>query len=111
MPSSGTGLGIRRSLEDARELVQAWRSSGMSKKAWCQKQRILRSSLHSYLTRVDRADGVLVRPEVSGFVEVRPPRTLEPSVVGLQIELGGGMRVVGLDLGDVVSVLRTLRES
>jgi hypothetical protein len=110
MSSSNTGRGSRRNLQEARELVLAWRSSGMNKESWCRRQGILRSALHSCLTRVDQADGISTTRVTSGFLKVCPPGPLDPFTEGLRIELGSGLRVLGLELGDVVSVLRALRE-
>jgi hypothetical protein len=111
MSTSCPGRGHRRSLAEARDLVLAWRACGLNKEAWCRSQWILRSALHSCLTRVDQADGVTARPVSSGFLEELPPRSLDASAIeGLRIELGGGRRVVGLELVDVISVLRAMLE-
>lgn len=91
-----------RTLSEARELVAAWKASGQNKEAWCRSQGILRSALLSCLYRVE-ARG----PEPAGFIELKPAVPAAPSAVVL--ELGHGLRVVGLDAAGVVALVLALR--
>lgn len=100
----------RRTMSEARDLVSAWRSSGQPKESWCRTQGILRSTLLSCLSRVDEADRT---PSSSGFIEVRParPDIPEPSPLSpLVLELGPGIRLVGLDAASVMALVRALRQ-
>ncbi len=96
-----------RTLSEARDLVAAWKASGQSKEAWCRSQGILRSALISCLYRVE-AHG----PAAGGFMEVKPA-PVEPVAAAtrsaLILELGHGVRVVGLDGASVVDLVRALR--
>lgn len=42
----------RRNAEQWRELISAWRSSGKTRKAWCQEQGIAYESLRRWVKRV-----------------------------------------------------------
>jgi hypothetical protein len=97
----------QRSLSEARDLVSRWQESGQGKGAWCRREGITSTTLQSCLLRVRRAE---IGPVVGGFIAVHPPRgSGQVSGIGLQIELGGGVRVVGLEVADVVAVVRGLR--
>ena len=104
-PVSRLSPSHRRSLSEARDLVAAWRASTQSRLAWCRAQGIRITTLQSYVSRIRRADREVGVP---GFIEVRPPAMAASGEV--RIELGGGMQVLGLDLAQVVQVLRELRE-
>ena len=88
----------RRSADEAAALVADWRSSGLTKQAFCRERGLLRSTLVSCLSRVTAAP--------AGFVEVRPRR--EP-VVGVQLEIEGGLRVTGLDVTTAAALIGALR--
>jgi hypothetical protein len=94
-------------LSEARDLVAAWKGSGQSKEAWCRSQGILRSALMSCLYRVEAHD-----PAAVGFIEVKPA-PLQAVATATQspliLELGHGVRVVGLDAAGVVELVRALR--
>ena len=96
-----------RTLNEAHELVAAWKSSGQNKEAWCRSQGILRSSLLSCLSRVEER----ARHPRAGFIEVLPPGTAAASTAppALALELGHGMRVVGFDAAGVLALVRALR--
>jgi ABC-type protease/lipase transport system fused ATPase/permease subunit len=96
-----------RTLSEARELVAAWKASGLNKEAWCRTQGILRSALLSCLYRVEERS-----PTPSGFIEVKaaPVAAIASSAPSaLVLELGPGLRVVGLDAAGVVALVRALR--
>lgn len=99
----------RRNLEEASDLVAAWRASGETKAAWCRSQGVLCSTLHSCLVRVQQPEVAASSPAASGFIAVLPPRPAEPASGDLCMEIGPEVRVLGLDLAGVVSVLRALR--
>jgi hypothetical protein len=99
----------RRSLEEARDMVAAWRASGESKATWCRSQNVLRSTLHSCLVRIQQSEVVAPFLASSGFIAVVPPRPSEPASGGLRLEMGS-VRVLGLDLPSLIAVLRALRE-
>jgi ABC-type protease/lipase transport system fused ATPase/permease subunit len=97
-----------RTLNEAHELVAAWKASGQNKEAWCRSQGILRSALLSCLYRVEeRARD----PAPAGFIEVLPPSAAAAAVASppLALELGHGMRLVGLDAAGVLTLVRALR--
>lgn len=96
-----------RTITEARELVAAWRASGLNKESWCRSQGILRSALLSCLSRVEALDGPGVVP---GFIEVRPGSRAVPPPGSLIVELGSGMRLVGLDAAGAVALIRSLRQ-
>jgi hypothetical protein len=96
-----------RPLNEARELVAAWRSSGQSKEAWCRSQGILRSALNSWLYRIEERG-----PEPAGFIEVKPGSAAPVASAtrpALILEFGHGLRLIGLDAAGVVELLRALR--
>ena len=96
-----------RTLSEARDLVAAWKASGQNKEAWCRSQGVLRSALISCLYRVEERG-----PTPAGFIEVKPAQAkpVAPSVPSaLVLELGYGLRVVGLDAAGVVALVRALR--
>lgn len=96
-----------RTLSEARDLVAAWRASGQNKEAWCRSQGILRSALISCLYRVeDRGSSP------AGFIELKPAhaKSAAPAAPSSPVlELGPGLRVVGLDAAGVVALVRALR--
>jgi hypothetical protein len=96
-----------RTLSEARELVAAWKASGQNKEAWCRSQGILRSALLSCLYRVEERG-----PSPAGFIELKPAKA-KPAVPeapsALVLELGHGLRVVGLDAAGVVALVLALR--
>lgn len=105
-----------RTLAEARDLVAAWRQSGMRKVAWCLEHGVPRSALSSCVCRVERA-GVSTQP-ASSFIALRPPRLGQTGSVqhlvsstSIAIELADGVRITGLDAVGVVAVVRLLRES
>ena len=100
----------RRSLGEARDLVAAWRASGETKAVWCRSAGMVSKTLHSCMMRVQRSEAAAVRSASSGFIAVHPPRAVALSAGELRIELGDGVRILGLDLVGVVTVLRGLRE-
>ena len=99
----------RRSLNEARDLVAAWRASGEIKAAWCRSQGVLCSTLHSCLVRVQQPAVVASSAAASGFIAVLPPRSVVPASGDLCLEVNSEFRVLGLDLPGVVAVLRALR--
>jgi hypothetical protein len=113
MPSSTSApksVRRRRSLDEARDLVVAWRTSGESKAAWCRSQGVLCSTLHSCLARIQPSEVAVPSPASSGFIAVQPPCPAEPASGELCLEIGSDVRVRGLDLPGLVAVLRALRE-
>lgn len=90
-----------RSADEAAALVADWQSSGQNKEAFCRHRGIVRSTLSSCLLRVT-GGGRASAP--AGFVELRPPP--EPS--GLALELGSGMRLIGLDLVSAITLVTAL---
>jgi hypothetical protein len=108
--SSSKSARRRRSLDEARDLVAAWRTSGESKAAWCRSQGVLCSTLHSCLARIQQREvtGPFLRSP--GFIAVHPPRPAEPASGELCLEIGSDVRVLGLDLPGLVAVLGALRE-
>jgi hypothetical protein len=96
-----------RTLDEAQVLVGAWKASGQNKEAWCRSQGILRSALQSCLYRVGERRP---SPGPTGFIEVRPSSAVDAPLAGLVLELGHGMRVVGLDRDGVLSVIRALHQ-
>lgn len=119
-PPLTTGRRRHRTLDEARALSAAWRSSGMSKEGWCREQGLLRSSLESCLTRVMQAEAA-ERSGPVGFMAVEPPpgrsspSSPGPGVVedgdpapGLTVMIGDRLRVTGLDLSGVVDLARRL---
>ena len=105
----------RRTLDEARELVAAWRRSGQGKAAWCRERGVLRSALSSWLYRLADADAAPAAP--STFIAIRPPRTVRGNVVdraeplrGVAIDLPSGLRITGLDVAGAATVIRLLGE-
>lgn len=103
-----------RTLAEARDLVAAWKASGLNKEAWCRSQGVLRSALLSWLSRVE-THGVASEP--AGFIELRPvaeaPGTAAtgPASPGpIILELGSGMRVLGMDVAQIVDLVSALRQ-
>lgn len=96
-----------RTLAEARDLVAAWKASGLNKEAWCRSQGVLRSALLSWLSRVE-AHGVAREP--AGFIELRPVAEAPASPGPIILELGSGMRVVGMDVAQVVDLVCALRQ-
>jgi len=94
-----------RTLAEAGELVATWKASGQTKGAWCQAQGLLRSTLQSCLQRVEAKD---LAP---GFIEIRPTSATEEHGSGgtLILELGHGMRLVGLDVAQAIALVRGLQ--
>lgn len=92
-----------RSLDEASTLAAAWQSSGLTKESFCRSQGIQRSTLSSCLLRTVGRRPSSVAP--AGFVEIRPPAVVD----GLVLELGDGLRVVGLDVDCVVALVGALR--
>lgn len=105
-----------RSLEEARDLVAAWRSSGIGKEAWCRERGLRRSMLSSCLYRTEAAEA---QPSSAAtFLAISPPRSLRPAAVeppatspSVSIELPCGLRVTGLDAASAAIVVRLLREA
>lgn len=100
-----------RSLDEARELVARWRASGMGKEPWCRAQGILRSTLQSALVRVEPEPAVVQDSRAgAGFLAVRcrEAETLA-AVAGVTLDLGGGVRVQGLDVAMLAALVRGLR--
>lgn len=101
-----------RTLDEARDLVTAWQSSGKTKEAWCRDRGLQRSALSSYVHRVEQADARAVSP--NGFVAVHPPRAPRDSNLGstssspIVIALPSGLRITGLDAAGVATVVRLL---
>lgn len=103
-----------RTLTEACDLVAAWRASGQNKEAWCRSQGVLRSALMSCLYRVDNMHaGAIASP---GFIEIRPPTSTpspsadSPPIPPIVLDLGHGMRVLGMDVAQVVDLVRVLRQ-
>lgn len=92
-----------RSLDEASALVGAWQASGLTKEAFCRSQGIQRSTLSSCLRRTLGCRAVPIAP--AGFVEIRPPAVPE----GLILEVGGALRVLGLDVDGVVALVAALQ--
>lgn len=118
-PSPTISPRSRRTLDEARDQVAAWRASGASKAAWCRSQGIEKWTLKSSLARVQRAETGLSRSRsgvaLPGFIAVHPPVEVEVPVAAMptgemRIELGGGAHILGLNVAGVVAVLRGLRE-
>jgi hypothetical protein len=97
-----------RTIAEASDLVAAWKGSGLNKEAWCRSQGILRSALQSCLHRVDGQVRAPVR-----FIEVRPAagaaQSPAASPPALTLELGYGLRVVGLDVSGLLQLVQALR--
>jgi len=105
-----------RTMSEARDLVAAWRDSGMGKEPWCRARGILRSTLSSCLYRVDQAE--VPAGSSAAFIAIRPPHDAEPVGGGsacahatVAIELPGGVRITGLDAAGAATVIRQLREA
>ena len=105
-----------RTLDEARELVAAWRSSGMGKAAWCRERGVLRSALSSWIYRLADAGAVPATP--STFIALRPPRSMPGDVVDravplpcVAIDLPSGLRITGLDAAGAATVISLLREA
>jgi hypothetical protein len=105
----------RRTLDEARELVAAWRRSGQGKAAWCRERGVLRSALSSWLYRLADADAAPTAP--STFIAIRPPRAVRGDVVDravplrdVAIDLPSGLRITGLDASGAATVIRLLGE-
>ena len=103
-----------RTFAEARDLVAAWKASGQNKEAWCRSQGILRSALMSCLYRVEARDDAVASP---GFIEIRPPTAVAaapasppPPAQSIILELGSGMRVLGMDVAQVADLVRALRQ-
>ncbi|MDO8677629.1 MAG: hypothetical protein Q7R30_03575 [Acidobacteriota bacterium] len=67
----------------------------------------------SCLYRVEAQDGSTAP---SGFIELRPPTKAavvpsadSPAILPITLELGHGMRLLGLDAAQVVDLVRALR--
>jgi hypothetical protein len=103
-----------RTLSEARDLVAAWKASGLNKEAWCRSQGVLRSALLSWLSRVEaQGDGA----DPPSFIELRPPAEAPAAAVAesaslapIILELGFGMRVLGMDTTHLVDLIRSLRQ-
>lgn len=96
-----------RTLAEAHELVTAWKASGLNKEAWCRSQGILRSTLQSCQGRVEERS-----PVAAGFIEVKPaevPPVTSASESAVVLDLGHGLRVVGLNAAVVIALVRALR--
>jgi len=108
MTESITTIAVRpprrhRSAEEAAALVADWQASGQNKEAFCRHRGIVRSTLSSCLLRVT-GGGRASAP--AGFVERLPPS--DP--VGLSLDVGGGMRLIGLDLASAITLVTALRQ-
>lgn len=106
----------RRTLNEARELVAAWRGSGMGKQAWCRERGLLRSALSSCLYRLEEVDAAPAAPAT--FIAIRPPRPVHAEEIDrptpsrtIAIELPSGLRITGLDAAGAATVVRILREA
>lgn len=106
----------RRTLTEARDLVVAWRGSGMNKEAWCRERGLLRSTLSSCLYRIEQADTTAASPAT--FIAIRPPRYPRAETIDLPspsstvaIELPSGLRIIGLDVAGAAAVVRLLQEA
>lgn len=104
-----------RTLAEAREQVAAWKASGLNKEAWCRSQGFLRSALLSWLSRVE-AHGSIAEP--ARFIELRPVAEVPAPTTAMSmpprpiiLELGMDMRVVGMDVAQVVELVRALRQA
>lgn len=104
-----------RTLSEARYLVAAWKASGQNKEAWCRSQGILRSALMSCLYRVDNLHAVGTASP--GFIEIRPPTEVAPAPSAdaptappIILDLGHGMRVLGMEVAQVVDLVHALRQ-
>lgn len=112
--TSSTLVPVRRrhrSLDEARELVARWRASGSGKEAWCRAQGILRSTLQSALLRVEpRLEGANDARPGGSFIAVRcgEPEALA-ATVSVTLDLGGGVRALGLDAAGLAALVRALR--
>jgi hypothetical protein len=96
-----------RTLIEAQELVAAWKASGQSKEAWCRSQGILRSALLSCLYRVESLGAAPAR-----FIELKPAPPAPVAVAppsSLVLDLGHGLRVLGLDAAGLAALVRALR--
>ena len=114
MKSTAVIRPVYRSIEEARTLVAAWRSSGEGQESWCRKQGIQRSALSSYLRRVgDRFPPRLPErgsPFIPVVVRAGAPTAAE-SATGFQpvVEFPGGIRVTGLPISGVAALVQALR--
>lgn len=93
-----------RSADEASALVAAWQASGLTKEAFCRSQGMLRSTLSSCLLRTRGRGSSPLAP--AGFVEIRPATAGRE---GLVLDLGDGLRVVGLDVASVTALVTALR--
>jgi len=105
--------GRRRSLSEARELVAAWQASGEGVARWCRRHGHghARSALKLWRKRIAVADSA---SPVSGFIALRRPcqaKGLAPEAPGASVvvELGDGIRVLGLDGAGVAALIRAMR--
>ena len=105
-------------IKEARALVAAWRTSGEGRASWCRTRGILPSMLKSYVHRVEgyppRASR-RVGDGVGGFIPVvvrehEGVPTGPAANPGFQpvVELPGGIRVTGLPITGVVTLVQAL---
>ena len=111
--ASALETGTTESVDSKRVLWQqritAWQASGLSQKAWCEREQIPLSSLGYWRKRL--------RNDESGSDESASPRfipvSLTESASPVTIRMGGSMTIeisAGIDRGllrDLLSVLRT----
>lgn len=103
--STETSARRNRTIEEAVALVDAWRTSDLSKDDFCRQRGIVRSSLTSCLQRVEKRESQ--SSVAAGFVEVRPRSS--PSCTALTLEIDGAYRVVGMDMPTMIALISALR--
>jgi hypothetical protein len=91
-PADTVGMAQRRSSDEIQQVVDQFRSSGLSQMEYCRQSGTVLSTLGRYLRRVNRLDQKLVRVKVEA-----PP---EPGT-GFVLMLGNGRRIAsGWGFGD-----------
>ena len=100
--------GRHRSSDEWRELVEAWRQSGKTRKVWCQEQGVSQESLRRWGKRLRRTeiDAPLVQ------IDSRIFAAAHSSPMRLRIATNGDVELVGEFSEDVFRrVIRLAREA
>jgi hypothetical protein len=104
----------RRTGEGVRQLVSAWRASGLRARGFCQQHGLALSTLRPHLQRQRLAQGQaeagvrLVAVKVNGIPKPAGPET---ALAALEVKLAGGRRIgvaPGFEEGTLGRLVRAL---
>jgi len=97
----------RRKADQWRQLITEWKSSGMTRRAWCQEQGIAYESLRRWTKRLRSTPGIAKFVEIKGTLGEAVPSQLR-----VKVNRNGDVEIYG-DLSDEIlrRVLRVVREA